>query len=53
MEAAPPDRLHRRAFRLELFTVAWNVAEAVVAVVAGLTAGGWRWSRSAWTPASR
>jgi divalent metal cation (Fe/Co/Zn/Cd) transporter len=32
-------RLHRRALRLEYFTVSWNVVEAVVAVTAGLLAG--------------
>jgi divalent metal cation (Fe/Co/Zn/Cd) transporter len=32
-------RLHRRALRLEYFTVAWNVIEAGVAVTAGLLAG--------------
>ena len=39
----PSDRhtvlLHQRAIRLEWFTVAWNVVEAVVAVGAGLAAG--------------
>jgi cation diffusion facilitator family transporter len=44
MEAAalPPtqkQRLHRRALRLEYFTVAWNVIEAVVAITAGLIVG--------------
>jgi divalent metal cation (Fe/Co/Zn/Cd) transporter len=32
-------RLHRRALRLEYFTVAWNVIEAAVAVTAGVLAG--------------
>lgn len=32
-------RLHRRAVRLETFTVAWNVIEAFVAVGAGLATG--------------
>lgn len=31
--------LHRRAIRLEYFTVAWCVAEAIVALVAGKAAG--------------
>lgn len=31
--------LHRRALRLEYFTIAWNVVEAVVAIGAGLIAG--------------
>jgi cation diffusion facilitator family transporter len=31
--------LHRRALRLEWFTVGWNVVEAVVAIGAGLLAG--------------
>lgn len=42
MEAATVvqrDRLHRRAVRLEWFTVAWNVTEAVVAITAGIAAG--------------
>jgi cation diffusion facilitator family transporter len=33
------ERLHRRALRLEYFTVSWNVVEAVVAIGAGLMAG--------------
>ncbi len=33
------ERLHRRALRLEYFTVSWNVVEAVVAITAGLIAG--------------
>jgi cation diffusion facilitator family transporter len=33
------ERLHRRALRLEYFTVSWNVVEAVVAIAAGLIAG--------------
>lgn len=32
-------RLHRRAVRLEWFTVGWNVVEAVVAITAGVIAG--------------
>lgn len=32
-------RLHRRALRLEYFTVTWNVIEALVAVTAGVIAG--------------
>ena len=31
--------LHRRAVRLEWFTVSWNVIEAVVAITAGILAG--------------
>ena len=33
------ERLHRRGVRLEVFTVAWNVVEAVVAVGVGITVG--------------
>ena len=33
------ERLQRRGVRLEWFTVAWNVAEALVAIAAGLAAG--------------
>jgi cation diffusion facilitator family transporter len=33
------ERLQRRGVRLEWFTVAWNVAEALVAIVAGVAAG--------------
>lgn len=33
------ERLHRRAVRLEWFTVSWNVLEAVVAITAGVIAG--------------
>lgn len=33
------ERLHRRALRLEWFTVSWNVIEAVVAITAGVIAG--------------
>ena len=33
------ERLHRRGVRLELFTVAWNVVEAVVAVGVGIAVG--------------
>jgi cation diffusion facilitator family transporter len=42
MEAAAlahRERLHRRGVLLEWFTVAWNVAEAAVAIAAGLAAG--------------
>ena len=42
MTALAPDRrvqLHRRAVRLEYFTIGWNVVEAFVAVGAGLIAG--------------
>jgi cation diffusion facilitator family transporter len=42
MEAAAlpgAERLHRRALRLEWFTIGWNVVEALVAVTAGLLAG--------------
>ncbi|MEK6328491.1 MAG: cation diffusion facilitator family transporter [Actinomycetota bacterium] len=31
--------LHRRALRLEWFTISWNVVEAIVAISAGLIAG--------------
>jgi divalent metal cation (Fe/Co/Zn/Cd) transporter len=31
--------LHRRAVRLEVFTVAWNVIEALVAVGVGIAVG--------------
>jgi cation diffusion facilitator family transporter len=33
------DRLQRRGVRLEWFTVVWNIAEALVAIAAGVTAG--------------
>lgn len=33
------ENLRRQALRLEYFTIAWNVAEAVVAIVAGWLAG--------------
>jgi cation diffusion facilitator family transporter len=36
---AQKERLHRRAVRLEIFTITWNVVEAVVAIGAGLLAG--------------
>jgi cation diffusion facilitator family transporter len=42
IEALPLERrreLHRRALRLEYFTVGWNVIEGVVAIGAGLLAG--------------
>ena len=41
-QALPLERrrgLHRRALRLESFTVGWNVVEAVVAIGAGVIAG--------------
>jgi cation diffusion facilitator family transporter len=37
--AARREKLHRRGLRLEWFTVAWNVVEAVVAIAAGLIVG--------------
>jgi divalent metal cation (Fe/Co/Zn/Cd) transporter len=33
------ERLHRRGVALERFTVAWNLAEALVAIAAGVAAG--------------
>jgi cation diffusion facilitator family transporter len=36
---ARKEHLHRRALRLEYFTVAWNVIEAGVAITAGVIAG--------------
>lgn len=33
------ERLHRRGIRLEVFTIAWNVIEAFVAIGAGLLVG--------------
>lgn len=36
---ARKQRLHRRALRLEYFTVSWNVLEALVAITAGVIAG--------------
>lgn len=42
MTALAPERratLHRRALRLEYFTIGWNVVEAFVAIAAGLIAG--------------
>jgi divalent metal cation (Fe/Co/Zn/Cd) transporter len=36
--AADPDRLRRRGFRLEYATMTWMVAEAAVAITAGLIA---------------
>jgi cation diffusion facilitator family transporter len=36
---ARKQRLHRRAVRLEYFTVSWNVLEALVAITAGVIAG--------------
>jgi cation diffusion facilitator family transporter len=35
----PQEALHRRGVRLEIFTITWNVVEAVVAIGAGLLAG--------------
>ena len=32
-------RLHRRAFRLEWFTVLWNIGEALIAIGSGAVAG--------------
>jgi divalent metal cation (Fe/Co/Zn/Cd) transporter len=42
MSTASPERrvaLHRRALRLEYFTIGWNVIEALTAIGAGLVAG--------------
>ena len=36
---ARKERLHRRALRLEYFTVSWNVLEAIVAITAGVIVG--------------
>lgn len=33
------ERFHRRGVRLEVFTITWNVVEAVVAIGAGILAG--------------
>ncbi len=33
------ERLHRRGVRLEVFTIAWNVVEAVVAIGVGIAVG--------------
>lgn len=38
-DASREEALHRRALRLEWFTVLWNVIEAGVAIVAGVIAG--------------
>ncbi len=38
-DLARGEKLHRRGVRLEVFTVTWNVVEAVVAIGAGLLAG--------------
>ena len=35
----PKEKLHRRGVRLEVFTITWNVVEAVVAIGAGILAG--------------
>jgi divalent metal cation (Fe/Co/Zn/Cd) transporter len=37
--AARREQLHRRGVRLEVFTVAWNVVEAVVAIGVGIAVG--------------
>jgi hypothetical protein len=37
--AARKEKLHRRGVRLEMFTVAWNVVEAVVAIGVGIAVG--------------
>jgi hypothetical protein len=37
--AARREELHRRGVRLEVFTVAWNMVEAVVAVSVGIAVG--------------
>jgi divalent metal cation (Fe/Co/Zn/Cd) transporter len=37
--AARREELHRRGVRLEVFTVAWNAVEAVVAVGIGIAVG--------------
>jgi divalent metal cation (Fe/Co/Zn/Cd) transporter len=37
--AARREELHRRGVRLEVFTVAWNVVEAVIAVGVGIAVG--------------
>jgi divalent metal cation (Fe/Co/Zn/Cd) transporter len=37
--AARKEELHRRGVRLEVFTVAWNVLEAVVAIGVGIAVG--------------
>lgn len=39
LEPARRQQLHRRALRLEYFTISWNVIEAVVAIGAGVIAG--------------
>ncbi|MDP9069194.1 MAG: cation transporter [Actinomycetota bacterium] len=39
MAVAVEQRLHKRALRLEYFTITWNVIEAVVAIGAGVVAG--------------
>ena len=38
--AARRAQLHRRGVRLEVFTVAWNAVEGVVAIGAGIALGG-------------
>jgi divalent metal cation (Fe/Co/Zn/Cd) transporter len=38
-DLAQKDMLRRRALRLEYFTIGWNAAEAVVAILAGWLAG--------------
>jgi hypothetical protein len=37
--AARREVLHRRGVRLEVFTVAWNAVEGVVAIGAGIATG--------------
>jgi len=37
--AARREKLHRRGVRLEVFTVAWNAVEGVVAIGAGIVTG--------------
>jgi divalent metal cation (Fe/Co/Zn/Cd) transporter len=39
LTTARREELHRRGLRLEWFTVAWNVAEAFVAIGVGLVVG--------------
>ncbi|MDN5696429.1 MAG: cation transporter [Rubrobacter sp.] len=39
LTTAQRKRLHRRGLRLEVFTITWNVVEAVVAIGAGLLTG--------------
>ena len=39
LSAPERERLHRRALRLEYFTIAWNVVEAAVAITVGVVVG--------------